>query len=150
MQMFYSASTGGFYCDELHGDEMPSDVVEVPDELYVTLVGKAIEAGPDGLPREIEVAPPTFEERKTALLAAVDAHLNTAARAKGYDNIINAALRAALPASPFHDEGVAFGNWMDQVYSTCYQILAEVQGGSMEEPGRDELIAMLPVLVLPE
>jgi hypothetical protein len=93
---------------------------------------------------------PTLEQRAAAMLQAVDAHLNDAARAKGYDSIINAALRAALPASPFHAEGLAFGNWMDQVYSTCYQTLAQVQSGLIEEPGLEELIALLPSLVLPE
>lgn len=93
---------------------------------------------------------PTFEQRKVALLAAVDAHLNAAARAKGYDSIITAALRAALPVSPFHDEGVAFGTWMDLVYAKCYQVLAQVQANEVAEPDEAQLIAMLPVLQLPE
>ena len=93
---------------------------------------------------------PTFEQRKVALLAAADAHLNAAARAKGYDSIITAALRAALPVSTFHDEGVAFGTWMDQVYAKCYQVLAQVQANEIAEPDEAQLIAMLPVLQLPE
>jgi len=93
---------------------------------------------------------PTFEERKAGLLLAVDAHLNAAARAKGYDGIITAALRAALPASPFHDEGVAFGTWMDLVYAKCYEVLAKVQANEIAEPDEAQLIAMLPALQLPE
>lgn len=95
-------------------------------------------------------AGPTLEERKGALLAAVDAHLNAAANAKGYDSILAASLRAALPASPFHAEGVAFGTWMDAVYAKCYDVLAQVLAGEIEEPTRDELLAMLPDLQIPE
>lgn len=93
---------------------------------------------------------PTLEQRAAALLVEVDAHLNNAARAKGYDSIVTAALRAALPASPFHAEGVAFGNWMDAVYAKCYQVLALVKAGAMHEPDKQQLIAMLPPLHLPE
>lgn len=92
---------------------------------------------------------PTLEQRAAVLLAAVDAHLNTAANAKGYDSIITASLRAALPASPFHDEGVAFGTWMDAVYAKCYEVLAQVKADEIAEPTTDELLAMLPALQLP-
>jgi len=88
--------------------------------------------------------PLTLEQRAAVLLAGVDAHLNAAARAKGYDNILSAAVRAALPGSPFHAEGVAFGTWMDQVYAACYQLMAAVQAGNAEEPTLEQLIAMLP------
>jgi hypothetical protein len=94
--------------------------------------------------------PPNFDERAAALLSGVDAHLNAAAQAKGYDSILSAAIRAALPASAFHDEGVAFGTWMDAVYARCYQIMAAVQAGETAEPTLEELLAMLPVLQLPE
>lgn len=86
----------------------------------------------------------TLEQRAAALLAGVDAHLNAAAQAKGYDNILSAAIRAALPTSAFHDEGVAFGTWMDAVYARCYQIMASVQAGETAEPTLEQLISMLP------
>lgn len=92
---------------------------------------------------------PTLEQRAAGLLAAVDALLNGAAQAKGYDSIMSAAVRAALPGSQFHAEGLAFGTWMDQVYATCYRLLAQVKAGEIPEPSEAELIAMLPVLVLP-
>lgn len=92
---------------------------------------------------------PTLQDRASVLLAAVDAHLNAAARAKGYDSIITAALRAALPASPFHAEGLAFGTWMDLVYAKCYEVLAQVQANEIAEPDEAQLIAILPALQLP-
>jgi len=104
-------------------------------EAYVEWCVKHTPAQPPGT---------TLEERAKVLLAGVDAHLNAAARAKGYDNILSAAVRAALPGSPFHADGVAFGTWMDQVYATCYQLMAAVQAGEAEEPTLEQLIAMLP------
>jgi hypothetical protein len=110
-------------------------------EAYVEWCVKHSPAAPAG---------PTLEERAKVLLAGIDAHLNAAAQAKGYDNILSAAVRAALPNSPFHAEGVAFGTWMDAVYAQCYQALAAVKAQEMAEPSLDELLAMLPVLQLPE
>ncbi|MDN8617012.1 hypothetical protein [Variovorax ginsengisoli] len=91
---------------------------------------------------------PTIEERAAVHLAAVDAHLNAAAKAKGYDSIVTAAHRAGYPG-PFHDEGVAFATWMDATYQQCYALLAQVQAGEAAEPTPAELIAMLPTLKLP-
>ena len=149
MTMYYCASTGGFYLKAIHKDKIPLDAKEISCELYGSLLGREIEAGPDGLPRVKSPVPLSFDDRAAALLAEVDAHLNAAAKAKGYDSIVTAALRAALPMSPFHDEGIAFGTWMDQVYAKCYEVLALVMAGEMAEPGKEQLIALLPPLILP-
>lgn len=145
----FSPSTRGWYLVGLDYPNAPSDLVDVPAETWAALQGKQIEPGPDGMPRAYEAPALTFEQRKNALLAAVDAHMNAAAATKGYDSILNAALRAALPSSAFHAEGVAFGTWMDAVYAKCYDVLAKVQAEEIAEPTQQELIAMLPVLVLP-
>lgn len=147
--MRFSPSTLGWYPEHTEYPNLPGDVVEVNDSLYATLYGKRIEVGADGQPREFIAQQPSIEQRAAALLRVVDAHLNAAAQAKGYDSIITAALRAALPSSPFHTEGLAFGNWMDAVYAKCYEVLAQVQADEIAEPTKEELIAMLPVLVLP-
>ena len=36
--MFYSAKTGGFYSREIHGDNMPADVVEITAEQHSNLI----------------------------------------------------------------------------------------------------------------
>jgi hypothetical protein len=148
--MRFSPSTLGWYPEHIEYPSLPEDVVVVDDSLYDLLFGKAIEVGPDGMPREMVAAPPTFDQRKAVLLAAVDDHLNVAAKAKGYDSIITASLRAALPASPFHAEGIAFGTWMDEVYAKCYEVLAQVMAEEIPEPTAAELLGMLPALQLPE
>lgn len=99
----------------------------------------------DALPGELYSTPaPTLEQVQAALLTAVDQRLNDAAQAKGYDSIVTASLRAALPDSPFHDEGVAFGTWMDQTYAACYAILAQAQAGTRPIPTEAELMTVLP------
>lgn len=148
MKRFFSPSTAGWYCSDVHGS-IPADSVEVTETLYRSLLGKEVELDESGTPCEKEAEPPGFDQRKALLLAAVDEHLHTAAKARGYDSIINAALRAALPNSPFHAEGVALGEWMDQVYAKCYDVLTQVQTGAMAEPTQEQLLALLPVMNLP-
>jgi hypothetical protein len=73
----------------------------------------------------------------------VQARLDAAARAKGYDDIHSAALRAGY-LGPFHGEGVAFAAWMDQTWEACYAVLAAVQVGSRAVPTWEQLEAELP------
>ncbi len=100
-------------------------------------------------PEQPQVEPPGVEQRIAALLRRVDAHLNAGAALRRYDSIITASLRAGYPG-PFHDEGVVYATWMDATYAKCYEILAQWEAGEIAEPTADELIAMLPVLVLPD
>ena len=80
--------------------------------------------------------------------AAHDAHLNAAAKSRRYDSIHTAALRAGYPG-PFHDEGVAFAQGMDQCNAAGYQIMAEIEAGTMAPLSVDDYLALLPELVLP-
>lgn len=123
---------------------MPDDVVPISLQTWTELAGKQIEAGADGQPKVVSAAPPTSQQIAARLLLAVDDRLNTAAKTKGYDSIVTAALRAGYPG-PFHDEGVMFATWMDATYATCYALLAEVQAGRRNVPTEAELMAELPV-----
>jgi hypothetical protein len=79
------------------------------------------------------------------LVIAIQNVLDTAAKAKGYDNIHSAALRAAFDG-PFKAEGIKFAIWMDSVWLFAYQLLDEVKSGAKPLPTKEELIAELPVL----
>ena len=101
--------------------------------------------------RAIEDAPPpppTLEQIKATLEAALDAYIDSVAQAKGYDSRITAALRAGYP-NPWQAEGIAFGTWMDSCYSTALTIMTEVQAGTRPIPTKDELIAAMPTMVWP-
>ena len=53
--MRYAASTNGFYPEDTDYPNLPSDVIEITDEMYALIMlgqldGKFIVPGPDGLP----------------------------------------------------------------------------------------------------
>lgn len=91
------------------------------------------------------------EAERAALIAAytraVQADMDAAARAKGYDSILSACSYASV-ANPFQAEGVAFLEWRSACWAACYGILAAVQAGERPAPTAVELLAELPVLVL--
>lgn len=91
---------------------------------------------------------PTKKQRIEVIENEVQLFMDSEAQQKGYDNIRSAALRAGYPG-PFHNEGVAYAVWMDEVWSACYAILADVEAGNRPEPTTAELLAELPALVLP-
>jgi len=65
--MLYSPSTNGFYTPAIHGAAIPSDAVEVSDELHASLIngsaqGKGIKPDAYGQPVLTDPAPPTAAE----------------------------------------------------------------------------------------
>lgn len=79
---------------------------------------------------------------------AVQRHLDAAAQAKNYDNIVSACSYAAAP-NVFQAEGLAFLAWRAAVWAAGYGILGAVEQQLRPAPTIAELIAELPVLVLP-
>ena len=78
----YSASTNGFYDDEIHGDFSPLDCVEIENSYYEELIsgqsaGMVIEADSTGFPRLVEKAPLTPEEAQRRANAKHRAYLNS-------------------------------------------------------------------------
>lgn len=82
MQMFYSASTNGFYAERIN-KVMPPDAVPVNEATYRQFAGQQVAPGPDGqptIPTQNTPAPPavvTMRQARLALLsmgllAAVD------------------------------------------------------------------------------
>ncbi|MFJ5161115.1 tail fiber assembly protein [Pantoea sp. NPDC088449] len=64
---YFSPSTSGFYALEIHGDNMPADVIEISDDRWAELLkgqdyGKWIEPDADGNPELTDPPPPTQEE----------------------------------------------------------------------------------------
>jgi hypothetical protein len=62
--LFFSKITGGFYSDDLHGNNLPPDAVEISHELHAELLqaqsaGLQIKSTEDGKPIALEVAPLT-------------------------------------------------------------------------------------------
>ena len=79
---YYSKTTKGFYCEEIHGTNIPSDCVQITKEQHTNLLeeqskGKRIVPDEKGFPIAIvpPVVPPTWEEiraKRDSLLIASD------------------------------------------------------------------------------
>lgn len=98
---------------------------------------------------DVEYQGLVFEETKTTYEKALEEHLDKKANERGYTTIHTASLRAALVNSPYHAEGLVYGAWMDACNAKGYEVLAQVQAGTIPLPVVEDFIAMLPVLVLP-
>lgn len=112
--------------------------------------GAWITAGNVPLPmEEVTPAPPTVPEMVELYRQAIQDHLDAAAKLRDYDNIQTASLRAALPNSPFHAEGVAYGEWMDACWAKGIEVMNAAIAGTIPIPTVQELLIELPDLVLP-
>jgi hypothetical protein len=155
MTIKYSPATGGFYAEVIHGTAIPEDAVDITAATHVALLsaqeaGLAIVAGSDGQPVAQDPPPPTPEEIQSALAAVVQAHMDAAARAAGYDDIRSAVTYADEPAvRRFQADGQAFRAWRSLSWAACYAVLTEVQAGTRAVPTAAELIAELPALTPP-
>ena len=72
--MFYSASKGGFYSREIHGDNMPEDVIDITDDEYAALLsgqsdGKTIAPDASGFPILVDPPSPGAEDVVTSINA---------------------------------------------------------------------------------
>lgn len=88
--------------------------------------------------------PETQQQAIDRLTWAVQAHLDSKAREKNYDGIVSACSYAAV-ANQFQAESQSYLVWRANVWATCYELLALMT----EAPTNEELISMLPTLVLP-
>lgn len=75
--MLYSAETNGFYSAQTNSEGIPADAVEIPDDLYFSVLagqsnGLAIRPGPDGYPILTEQPPPNAEQVLASALALRD------------------------------------------------------------------------------
>jgi hypothetical protein len=82
-----------------------------------------------------------------ALVATVQAHMDAAARAFGYDSLASAVSYADEPVvAQFQHEGQAFRRWRSLVWAAAYARLAA--GGPLPTP--EEALALLPSLTFTE
>lgn len=69
---YFSKSTNGFYSDEINGDQIPDDAVEITDEKWMELLngqgeGKVIAADETGYP--VLTDPPPLSHEELVLVA---------------------------------------------------------------------------------
>lgn len=133
---------------------LPSEYIQVTMDEYFHIFhmvehGEYVFSGSnEENPLEVVKRTASLEELVKMYDFAVEELLNKEARKKGYADIRSAALRAAIPESPFYQEGKKYAIWMDEVYSACYKIQSDVFQGSREIPTVEELLSELPKLNL--
>jgi hypothetical protein len=155
MKIYFSASTLGFYSDDIHAS-MPADVVEITAQQRDALLyaeasgGKLLAADVNGQPIAVDRPGPTAERVQEMLTALVQRHLDAQARALGYDDIKSAVTYADEPSVvKFQSEGRALRAWRSSVWQACIEILDQVKAGARDVPSAAELIAALPPLTAP-
>jgi len=94
-----------------------------------------------------EQVPQSIESIEQKFIRAIQHHLDTTAKKRGYDSILSACSYATSSNPVFAAEGQACVEWRDAVWGYCYQLLADVKADVTPMPETtDELISNLPVI----
>lgn len=81
--------------------------------------------------------------------AAIQAHIDTTARARGYNGPATLASYVASTAQAWATEAQAFVAWRDSVWVYAYGELAKVQTGHRPQPTVDAIVLELPTIDWP-
>lgn len=142
----------------------PGDGMERVHETQCPLTGRLEKAVPsgaelvDGLWQQVwrlepltedEIAQVVEAERinskvvERKYVAALEAHYDSVAKSKRYDNRLTFALRAGY-SGPYQAEALVFAQWMDNCNVMAYQYMLDVEAGKLERPTIEAMIEMLP------
>lgn len=97
--------------------------------------------------RVIQMEPPPPTEADYG--AAIQAHIDGAARARGYDSGVALVSYLSSTNPSWAAEAATFNTWRDAVWAYAYGELAKVQGGQRAQPTIAEFVAELPQVVWP-
>jgi hypothetical protein len=152
--MFYSAQTAGFYDPAIHGDNIPTDAVQITAEQHAELIagqsaGQIIAPDADGRPVLVDPPAPTPEQVLATYTAAIEAHVEDVARSRQYTSAVSAASYVVSTNAAWAAEAQAFVAWRDSVWSFALAELARVEAGEIEPPALPDLIASLPAIAWP-
>lgn len=75
--------------------------------------------------------------------SALDAHLDSVAKADRWSNRFTFVARAGYPNN-WQQKAIAFGTWMDTCNIMAYELLLKVEAGTVPAPTIEEFIAGLP------
>jgi hypothetical protein len=96
-----------------------------------------------------ETTPPTPEQLLAEFTAAIDAHVESTARAKQYNSAAHLASYVASTVPTWAAEAEAFVAWRDQVWLFALAELAAIQAGDKPVPTIAVLVASLPEIEWP-
>lgn len=112
-------------------------------------LGKVIQAA-KGRPVALDPPPLSWEQVRAGHVTSVQLFLDQTAKKAGYSDLKDAISYADEPAVPkFQADGVAFRTWRSLCWAYCYDQLTAIEQGKRKTPSSSDLVAELPVLVLP-
>jgi len=114
-------------------------VTDYPSD-HLTRIASEAELNDVLRPYGLALPAPSIDDYKIA----VQAHIDTVARAKDYDSGISLAGYKGSAVEAYAADADAFTTWRDPLWLTVFGILADVQSGAIPQPTIPELIAMLP------
>lgn len=102
-----------------------------------------------GVAALVQVPPKTEEQIFAELTNAVQRHLDSEARAHGYDGIMSLCTYNTSTNPVFAAEGQAGLAWRDNVWSYCWTVVAAVKSAARPVPTAEQLVSELPALSWP-
>ncbi len=138
--------TGGFSQD-LHPSHVAAHI-EVTVSQRQNWTAFQANAARNGLEAAAPIVPPM--PTIAQYTAAIQAMLDAKAQEKRYDNILSACTYVTSTVPTFQAEGQACVEWRDAVWAQSYDLMAQVQAGTLAQPTIPALLAMLPTMTWPE
>lgn len=89
---------------------------------------------------------PSVESIKRMYEDAVQAHLDSTAQSRDYDNTYTCLSYLNSTDEIWKREANAFNAWRDSVWRKCHEILNAFIAGQIEQPTVADVIAQLPVI----
>ena len=130
------------------------DFLKAYDDLHIVIeTQESVVVGYDGkryLESECPQPPKEWMEAELQkqLTDAVQHVLDSKAQELNYDSCLSVCTYVDTGIPKYDDEGRAFRAWRSAVWAKGYEILAQVQAGERDIPTEEELLAMLPELVI--
>ena len=151
MKVYYSPSKKGFYIDEMHGDLIPVDAVEIPEQLHQDLIageshGKVITVDSNGHPFLQDPPAQSDEQLLCTYEAAIEGRLDQFAQSRGYRNGDRLASYKGSQNATWAAEADRFIALRDQTWTKFIAISDDIKAGKRSMPTLDDLLLELPVL----
>jgi hypothetical protein len=142
-----SGKLTGSYSQSLHPDHVAAHI-EVTSSQRQSWTSFQANAARNGLEAVAPVAPPM--PTVTQYTAAIQSMLDVGAQEERFDGILSACSYATSTNPVFQAQGQACVAWRDIVWATSYELMGQVEAGTMAQPTIAELLAMLPVMAWSE
>lgn len=135
----------GFFCDELHGKNIPANAIEITDaqwEEFINNMGLRKWLEGEIVTVEPSTAPATITDYENAIQQLIE----ETAQSKQYDTAANLASYVASTVPVWAAQAQTFVAWRDAVWQYTYQQLEQFQLGLIEQPSVADFLEELPTI----